>query len=124
MATSSVRSSSQPLAASMASWSLACSARSFSIAASSMGSPSWFETSLNRSSTSRSCFTPSSTLPFTSSDGSSCGSWGRNPTRMLGSGRAVPKNSASWPAMMRSSVDLPAPLGPMTPIFAPGKNDR
>ncbi len=25
--------------------------------------------------------------------------------------------------MMRSSVLLPAPLSPMTPIFAPGKND-
>ena len=26
--------------------------------------------------------------------------------------------------MMRSSVDLPDPLSPSTPIFAPGKNDR
>ncbi len=25
--------------------------------------------------------------------------------------------------MMRSSVDLPAPFGPSTPIFAPGRND-
>ncbi len=25
--------------------------------------------------------------------------------------------------MIRSSVDLPAPLGPMTPILAPGMND-
>ena len=25
--------------------------------------------------------------------------------------------------MIRSSVDLPAPLGPSTPIFAPGKNE-
>jgi hypothetical protein len=24
--------------------------------------------------------------------------------------------------MIRSNVDLPAPLGPSTPIFAPGKN--
>ena len=29
-------------------------------------------------------------------------------------------NSLSTPAMMRSSVDLPAPLPPMTPILAPG----
>ncbi len=94
------------------------------MAASSMGSPSWFETSLNRSRMSRSFFTASSTLPFTSSDASSCGSCERYPTRMVGSGRAVPKNSESWPAMMRSRVDLPAPFGPMTPIFAPGKNDR
>ena len=26
--------------------------------------------------------------------------------------------------MIRSTVDLPAPFGPSTPIFAPGKNDR
>src|SRR3569832_1149615 len=26
--------------------------------------------------------------------------------------------------MMRSSVDLPEPLRPITPILAPGKNDR
>ena len=25
--------------------------------------------------------------------------------------------------MIRSSVDLPAPFGPRTPIFAPGRND-
>ena len=25
--------------------------------------------------------------------------------------------------MMRKSVDLPAPFGPSTPIFAPGRND-
>jgi hypothetical protein len=32
--------------------------------------------------------------------------------------------SVSMPAMMRSSVDLPAPFRPSTPILAPGKNDR
>ena len=26
--------------------------------------------------------------------------------------------------MIRSSVDLPAPFGPSTPIFAPCRNDR
>ena len=26
--------------------------------------------------------------------------------------------------MIRSTLDLPAPLGPTTPIFAPGKNDN
>ena len=25
--------------------------------------------------------------------------------------------------MIRSSVDLPAPFGPRTPIFAPGRNE-
>src|SRR5690554_2949392 len=39
-------------------------------------------------------------------------------------GRASPSNSLSTPAMMRSRVDLPAPLRPSTPILAPGKNDR
>ena len=28
------------------------------------------------------------------------------------------------PAMIWSTVDLPAPLGPTTPILAPGRNDR
>ena len=43
---------------------------------------------------------------------------------MPGCGRASPSISRSMPAMMRSSVDLPEPLRPSTPIFAPGKNDR
>ena len=30
---------------------------------------------------------------------------------------------SSSPAMIRSSVDLPAPFGPSTPIFAPGRNE-
>ncbi len=43
---------------------------------------------------------------------------------MPGMARASPSNSVSTPAMMRSSVDLPAPFRPSTPILAPGKNDR
>ncbi|MND01511.1 hypothetical protein D3C83_205360 [compost metagenome] len=39
-------------------------------------------------------------------------------------GVASPMNSLSTPAMMRSSVDLPDPFRPSTPILAPGKNDR
>ena len=39
---------------------------------------------------------------------------------MPSAGKASPMNSLSTPAMMRSSVDLPAPLPPMTPILAPG----
>ena len=35
-------------------------------------------------------------------------------------GLAVPSNSVSTPAMMRSSVDLPAPFRPTSPILAPG----
>src|SRR5688572_8949277 len=38
-------------------------------------------------------------------------------------GKASPAKSLSTPAMMRSRVDLPAPLAPSTPILAPGKND-
>ena len=34
--------------------------------------------------------------------------------------RAAPMKSLSTPAMIRSSVVLPDPLRPMTPIFAPG----
>ena len=33
----------------------------------------------------------------------------------------APLDGSSRPAMMRSSVDLPAPFGPSTPIFAPGR---
>ena len=35
----------------------------------------------------------------------------------------MPDDVSSRPAMIRSSVDLPAPFGPSTPIFAPGRND-
>ncbi len=36
-------------------------------------------------------------------------------------GNASPRKSLSTPAMMRSSVRLPAPLAPSTPILAPGR---
>ena len=42
---------------------------------------------------------------------------------MPSAGYASPMNSWSTPAMIRSSVLLPAPLRPMTPILAPGRND-
>src|SRR6186713_1733027 len=42
---------------------------------------------------------------------------------MPGCGRDSPLKSLSMPAMMRSTVDLPAPLSPSRPILAPGKND-
>jgi hypothetical protein len=38
--------------------------------------------------------------------------------------QASPEKSLSQPAMMRSSVDLPAPLTPTTPIFTPGRKLR
>ncbi len=43
--------------------------------------------------------------------------------RRFGIGIASPSNSRSSPAMMASSVDLPEPLSPSTPILAPGKNE-
>ena len=36
---------------------------------------------------------------------------------------AMPEDGSSSPAMIRISVDLPAPFGPSTPIFAPGRNE-
>ncbi len=44
--------------------------------------------------------------------------------RMPVCGRASPSMLVSMPAMICSSVDLPEPLRPSTPILAPGKNDR
>ena len=87
---------------------------------SASGAPKAAQTSLKRST---SCFaspTPSATLPATSLDSSSWGSWGRYPTVNPGVRRASPLNPSSWPAMIRNSEDLPDPLDPMTPIFAPG----
>ena len=43
--------------------------------------------------------------------------------RRFGAGSATPFETSSTPAMMRSNVDLPAPLRPSTPILAPGRND-
>jgi hypothetical protein len=38
-------------------------------------------------------------------------------------GMASPSISLSTPAMILSSVDLPEPLRPSTPILAPGKKE-
>ena len=65
--------------------------------------------------------TPSSTLPRTSLLSSRCGSWSSMPTVAPGASIASPRYSLSTPAMIRSSVDLPVPFRPRTPIFAPGK---
>ena len=46
---------------------------------------------------------------------------GRKPTRVPSAGNASPAKSFSTPAMIFSSVDLPAPFKPRTPIFAPGQ---
>src|SRR4051794_29461702 len=46
------------------------------------------------------------------------------PTVASGSRIASPLLAWSRPAMIFSSEDLPVPLGPTTPIFAPCRNDR
>ena len=118
MAISKVRSRSQAPAASILSWSSACSVSSLSKSAS--GSPMAAHTALNRSTSSLASPTPSETLPSTSLVGSSCGSWARWPTVNPAVSRASPENPSSSPAMMRRSEDFPDPLPPMTPILAPG----
>ena len=47
-----------------------------------------------------------------------------SPTVAPGASSATPLDGSSRPAMIRSSVDLPAPFGPSTPIFAPGQERR
>ena len=54
---------------------------------------------------------------LSSSSGGSCSS---SPTVYPGVRRASPLETSSLPAMILSSVDLPIPLGPTTPILAPG----
>eukprot|EP00967_Tisochrysis_lutea_P110477 scaffold172908_cov33-Tisochrysis_lutea.AAC.3 len=51
---------------------------------------------------------------------SSSGSCAKYPILIPSCGFAVPSNSVSTPAMMRRSVDLPAPFSPTSPILAPG----
>ena len=43
------------------------------------------------------------------------------PTLSPGMRRTSPLEGCSIPAIIRSSVDLPIPFGPTTPIFAPGR---
>jgi hypothetical protein len=121
MACSIWLSSSQPLTASILSMSSPCSRRSVSKSAS--GSPIAALTSSNRCSVWRISLTPSSTLPRTSSSSFSGGSCWSMPTVYPGASSASPLEGWSSPAMMRRTVDLPAPFGPTTPIFAPGRND-
>jgi hypothetical protein len=46
------------------------------------------------------------------------------PTLAPGANSASPLLGMSSPAMIRKTLDLPAPLGPTTPIFAPGRKFR
>ena len=65
--------------------------------------------------------TPSSTFSLTVLVSSSCGSCMRMPTLKPGVSLASPFDGWSSPAIIFRTVDLPAPFGPTTPIFAPGK---
>ena len=80
IACSSFESRSQAPAASIASCTFACSSSSFSIASGDMSSPNFALISSKRVRSARIGATPSSTLPNTFLDGSSCGSCGRYPT--------------------------------------------
>eukprot|EP00964_Phaeocystis_antarctica_P037622 scaffold21494_cov55-Phaeocystis_antarctica.AAC.5 len=71
MARSTMRSSSQRLAASMESCTRASSAMAASIASGSSGSLSWFEISSKRASSARPVATPASMLSLTVSPTSS-----------------------------------------------------
>ncbi len=55
---------------------------------------------------------------------SSTGSCATMPARKPGVSCAVPWKSVSTPAMMRSTLLLPAPFSPTMPILAPGKKHR
>ncbi len=110
IAISSCRSSSQALDASMASWTRWYSAMTFSLSASESSSASFSFSSSNRFRSARVLATASSTLPRTSFEVSSLGSCGRKPIRVPSAGNASPAKSLSTPAMIRRSVDLPAPF--------------
>ncbi len=86
MAVSSVRSSSQPFAASIASCTLPYSAITLSISASGRDSPIFSPSSSKRARSALSGPTPSSTFPRTVFFGSSCGSCGSQPMRMPSAG--------------------------------------
>ena len=45
-----------------------------------------------------------------------------HPVKTPSDTQARPCDGSSTPAMTRSSVVFPAPFGPRTPIFAPGRN--
>jgi hypothetical protein len=110
IAISIVRSRSQAPAASIFSCSAACSSMSLVISSGSSTVPSFSLTSLKRSSSFLVAPMPSTTFSNTVLPASSWGSCGNSPTVAPSATQASPAKSLSMPAMMRSSVDLPAPL--------------
>ena len=120
MACSSCESRSHASAASISSCNWPISASSASKSAS--GSLISAEISLKRSSLALMA-TPSWMFSSTVLVSSSSGSCMRMPTVKPGLSFASPFDGWSRPAMIFRIVDLPAPLGPTMPIFAPGMND-
>ena len=124
IAISSVRSSSQAFAASMRSCSFACSSSSAVISSSSSGSANFARDRLE--AVQQRARLGDALLDVAEHV------LGRVELRLLRQEAdadarrpAAPRrvNSVSTPAMMRSSVLLPAPFAPSTPIFAPGRKD-
>ena len=111
-------STSQPFLASMSansgSWAAMIASKSAS------GSPIFSLSALYSPMASMSSRMPSSTFSLTVLDSSSSGSCMRMPTLKPGLSLASPLEGWSSPAIIFKTVDLPAPLGPTTPILAPG----
>ncbi len=119
IASSRRESRSQASSASSFSCTSPWRARSLSISSGSIGSANLSEIASNSASSATVSAAPSLTTSSTVLAGSSFGSCSRKPTEYPGEIATSPMNEVSTPAMMRSSVLLPEPLRPMTPILAP-----
>ena len=86
---------------------------------STSGSPNDSFTFSYSASKSRIGCTPSCTTSFTVFLGSSLGSCSRYPTEYPGENTTSPWYDFSTPAIIFNNVDLPEPLRPIIPIFAP-----
>ena len=111
IAISSCRSSSHALEASIASWTRWYSAMTLSLSASeSSVGELLVELVETRAAARASWRLPPRRCRERSSTGRAAGPASRNPTRVPSAGNASPAKSFSTPAMIRRSVDLPAPF--------------
>jgi hypothetical protein len=94
------------------------------ISSSPIGSPSFIDTSSKRRISERGFSIASLTDSITVVAFPRSGSCGTCPTVVDGRRHASPVKFVSSPAMIRSNEDFPDPFGPITPIFAPGRNER
>ena len=60
----------------------------------------------------------------TESPGGNAGSWGTLARRSAGAVQTVPSSGRVSPSTMRSRLDLPVPLRPMSPMCSPGSTTR